>query len=103
MCRLLDAYDVAYDHNDTLNGLRRVLKAYIAQLCKSKNHLQNVSRADSADFVRRSEFHRTWPQLVPQTLKDRISQLFRSETCSEALQEVTCACCVESCLKLNRE
>lgn len=41
--------------------------------------------------------------MVPQVLKNRISQIFRSETCSEALQEVTCACCAESCLKSECE
>ncbi|KAF8219452.1 hypothetical protein L208DRAFT_1145437, partial [Tricholoma matsutake] len=41
------------------------------------------------------------PQIVPQSLKNRISQLFCSETSSETLQEVMCACCAESCLKSN--
>ena len=39
-----------------------------------------------------------WPQMVLQTLKDKIAQLFQLETSSHALQNMTCACCAELCL-----
>ena len=92
-----------HDHNGTLNALHWVLKAYIEQLHEGKSHIQNISQTDSANFVRRSRTCDVWPQIVPQSLKNRISQLFHSETSSEMLQEVTCTCCAESCLKSNCE
>ena len=103
LCRLLDTYNIVHDHNGILNTLCWVLKAYIEQLRKGKSHTQNVSRTDSADFVRKSRTRDVWPQIVPQSLKNRISQLFCSEMSSETLQQVTCACCAESCLKSNCE
>jgi hypothetical protein len=38
----------------------------------------------------------SWPQLVPQSLKNKILRLFHNETSSEALSTFTCAACAES-------
>jgi hypothetical protein len=52
---------------------------------------------------RTTRVRENWPQTVSPTLKDKISQLFRLETSSHALQNATCACCAESCPVSNCE
>ena len=85
LCQLLDTYNIMHDHNGTLNTLCQVLKAYIEQLHKDKSHIQNISWTYSANFVRRSRICDVCLQIVPQSLRNRISQLFCLETSSETL------------------
>jgi hypothetical protein len=42
------------------------------------------------------ELRTSWPQLVPNDLKERIVRMFREETSSESLAEFVCASCAEN-------
>jgi hypothetical protein len=97
--RILSTLDIAYEDGDSLGQLRQKLKTYILRLRRGKDKERaEQQRQDEAalhqeqlDFLRRS-----WPQLVPQTLKNKILRLFRDQTGSEALATFTCASCSES-------
>jgi hypothetical protein len=97
--RVLSNLDVQYDNDDSLPQLRRKLKSYILKLRKGKDtdriqrqkHDKLVEEREQLESVRRS-----WPQLVPQSLKNKILRLFRNETSSDALSTFTCAACAES-------
>jgi hypothetical protein len=41
----------------------------------------------------------SWPQIVPQSLKDKVINIFRQQTSSESLATSTCASCAESALR----
>jgi hypothetical protein len=97
--RVLANLGIEHGTDDSLPQLRRKLKKYIMQLRRGKNTERSQrNKEDEAtrhknelDFIRQA-----WPQLVPQSLKNKILVLFRETTSSEALSTFTCAACAES-------
>jgi hypothetical protein len=100
---LLRTQNVLFDSSASLSKLRKVLRRHARTLQKGKHvpvrsGYQEVRRG-SKDVVREAHLNRTrnrWPQVVPQSLKAKISRMFREETSSDALREKMCACCAES-------
>lgn len=99
--RLLHALNIPYENSDSFRDLRKKLKTYINILRKGKR----VERAqqDKDDAQNRfdaelRDVRASWPQIVPRRLKDKIINLFREQTSSEALATFTCASCAEAVL-----
>jgi hypothetical protein len=100
---LLRAQGVQFDSSASLSKLRKVLRCHARTLQKGKRVPVRSAHQDAChgtkDVVREAGLNSTrnqWPQVVPQSLKAKISQMFREETSSDALREKTCACCAES-------
>lgn len=100
--RLLDALKVPYKSCDSFSQLRKKLREYINLLWKGKK-IQRRQEEQNAANVRFHEELRniqlSWAQIVPQCLKDKIINLFRERTLSEALATFTCASCSEAVLQ----
>ncbi|KAJ7463028.1 hypothetical protein FB451DRAFT_1180668 [Mycena latifolia] len=75
------------------------LRAYILTLRKGKR-VEREQQAKTDAITRFNEqlqkIRESWPQLVPQSLKDKIITEFREMTSSEALTTFTCASCAEA-------
>jgi hypothetical protein len=100
---LLCAQGVEFDSSASLSKLRKVLHRHAHTLQKGKcvpvRSTYQEARHGAKDVVREAHLNRTcnqWPQVVPQSLKAKISRMFHEETSSEALREKVCACCAES-------
>jgi hypothetical protein len=99
MSRILTSLDIDHQPSDPLRVLREKLRAYILFLRKGK-HIEREQQAVYGETTRFNEqvkqIHESWPQLVPQALKDKIIKIFRERTSSEALTTFTCASCAET-------
>src|SRR5271155_5661069 len=66
--------------------------------------IKNLAKSQLADDERIAlqtkldDIRSQWLSVIPQSLKDKIIQLFREQTSSKCLTSVTCACCAESTL-----
>ncbi|KAJ6603990.1 hypothetical protein B0H10DRAFT_1957564 [Mycena sp. CBHHK59/15] len=70
------------------------LKGYITELRKGKKieQTQEQERAARTKYDEQLDaIHRVWPQLIPQSLKNKRLQMFRDQTSSEASSTFTCA------------
>jgi hypothetical protein len=97
--RLLSTLNVPYIISDSLRELRKKLKLYITNLRRGKR-IERSKQEKDADQARFEEELRnlrfSWPQVISQKLKDKIINLFREQTSSEALATFTCASCAEA-------
>ena len=89
---LLRTQGVKFDASASLSKLRKVLRHHTHTLQKGKHvpvrSAHQKVRCGAKDVVREAHLNRTrnrWPQVVPQSLKAKISQMFREETSSDAL------------------
>jgi hypothetical protein len=77
---VLSNLNIEPEDHDSLGQLRRKLKRYILQLRESKDaerkqrekHEKVIQHREQLESIRRF-----WPQLVPQSLKNKILRLFR--------------------------
>ena len=91
MRRILTNLDINYQLSDPLRVLREKLHAYILVLRKGKRveREQQAQREKTTRFNEQlKQIRESWPQLVPQTLKDKIINLFRERTSSEPSRPV---------------
>ncbi|KAJ7234431.1 hypothetical protein C8J57DRAFT_1531590 [Mycena rebaudengoi] len=99
MWRILRILNVDFDESEPIKELRKKLRLYITALRKGK-HVERERQAEIELQTRYKEevqkVRESWPQLVPQSLKDKIIALFRERTSSEALTNFTCASCAEA-------
>ncbi|KAJ7330809.1 hypothetical protein DFH08DRAFT_814896 [Mycena albidolilacea] len=99
MSRILTSLDIDHQPSDPLRVLPEKLRAYILFLRKGKR-IEREQQAVYGETTRFNEqvkqIHESWPQLVPQALKDKIIKIFRERTSSEALTTFTCASCAET-------
>lgn len=98
LIRLLDSRGLSYDITMSISHLRRILKHHVRSLVKAKGSENVAFQARDSYDAGLQEVRSKWPSLVSDTMKDDIASLFRSETSSDALREVVCACCAESVL-----
>jgi hypothetical protein len=88
LCRVLDNLNVMHENADSIRQLHRRLKHYITKLWRGKKveqseKLQRIARAKHD--AKLTEIRRIWPQLVPQSVKNKRLRMFRAQTSSEAL------------------
>ncbi|KAJ6492080.1 hypothetical protein C8R45DRAFT_1096126 [Mycena sanguinolenta] len=99
MRRILTNLDIEHQPSDSLRVLREKLRTYSLALRKGK-HVQREQHAlhESTNHFneQRTQIRESWPQLVPQSIKDKIIKLFRDKTSSEALTAFTCTSCAEA-------
>jgi hypothetical protein len=61
-----------------------------------------MEQSQEQEHITREKYHelesirQQWPQLIPQSLKNKCVHKFRDQTSSEALSTFTCASCAES-------
>ncbi|KAF7378322.1 ATP-dependent DNA helicase [Mycena sanguinolenta] len=105
MRRILTNLNVEHLSSDSLRILRDKLRTYILALRKGKR-VQREQQALHESTTRFNEqlkqIRESWPQLVPQSLKDKLIKLFRERTSSEALTTFTCAACAEAVPPLSQ-
>jgi hypothetical protein len=107
---LLHTQGVEFDSSASLSKLRKVLRRHARTLQKGKSvpirSTRQEERHVAKDVMREAHLNKTrnqWPQVVPHSLKAKISRMFRKETSSETLREKTCACCAEAVLACECE
>jgi hypothetical protein len=95
--------DIEYSHSDTLHDLRKKLKEHISILRKGKKaEIRSETNRRQKEETRafyENEFKKiaaSWSNSVPQSLKDKVINLFCEQTSSETLATFTCASCAES-------
>ncbi|KAJ3551346.1 hypothetical protein NM688_g4757 [Phlebia brevispora] len=100
--RLMKHEGLTCPPKSTVAVLRKSLKDYVNRLEKGKFPRQGVltyggpiDAAAEARYSARNDIQRTWPQVVPKGLKEKIVSMFRQETSSETLRTFVCACCAE--------
>jgi len=49
--------------------------------------------AERESMRKREELHDSWPQIISNSLKNKIADIFKKETSSSALSTFTCAAC----------
>ena len=76
LCRLLQLYDIQHDPKSSTSVLRHCLKHYVHGLQKGKTVIAQPSRTFPSITSRTTRLREKWPQMVPQSLKDKITQLF---------------------------
>ncbi|KAK7055900.1 hypothetical protein R3P38DRAFT_2849495 [Favolaschia claudopus] len=102
--RLLATLNIEYSSSDSLRELRKKLKTHIGILRKGNQAEYKADRRETLNDLRKAEARArynekiqhvvdSWPQLVPRSLKDRVFNIFRDQTSSEALSTFTCAAC----------
>jgi hypothetical protein len=99
LSRVLSNLNMDHDDKEGVSAMRKKLKSYITVLRKGKE-------AERSQFQKNEVLQRhkealqkiTRPQLVLQSLKDKIINLVRRQTSSKALATFTCASCAESVL-----
>ena len=94
--RVLNANNIPYEESDSLGRLRRRLYDFIRHLKKGKISEHRAHQRELArqiEDARVSSIRRNWPQIPSQTLKDRLVDMFKRDTSSDALRTFTCACC----------
>ncbi|KAI0090325.1 hypothetical protein BDY19DRAFT_766248 [Irpex rosettiformis] len=107
--RVFDLLHISYDSTASLSGLRAVLRRHIKHLQRGKNsptqcspmqmtYADKIASARSATREHRERISTSWPQLIPQSLKDVLVENFRKETSSNTLGTFTCGCCAEDAL-----
>lgn len=100
---LLHVQGVQFDSFASLSKLRKVLHCHARTLQKGKHVPVRSAHQEEChgtkDVVREARLNGTcnrWLQVIPQSLKAKISQMFQEETSSDALREKMCASCAES-------
>ncbi|KAJ7207628.1 hypothetical protein GGX14DRAFT_396446 [Mycena pura] len=101
--RVLLSFNIECDDAKGVKQLRRMLKRYITDLRRGKKaeRCENQDRASRQKFETLTELEairQSWPQLIPQSVKNRCVRRFRDQTSSEALSTFTCASCAETVL-----
>ncbi|KAJ7902728.1 hypothetical protein B0H14DRAFT_2555226 [Mycena olivaceomarginata] len=99
MRRILNTLNIQNDPVDSVKTYRKQMCSYILTLRKGKRAEceQQTKAADLAQYTPKLEkIHESWPQLIPQSLKDRIIKFFREMTSSEAFTSFMCALCAEA-------
>ncbi|KAJ6530469.1 hypothetical protein DFH09DRAFT_1093515 [Mycena vulgaris] len=111
--RLLSALTIEHTNSESSRELKNKLKSYISMLRKGKhvepatdkraedNHIQKAEARARYDEELR-EIIASWPQLVPQSLKDKVINIFRDQTSSEAFATFI-GILMRPDLKLNEE
>ncbi|KAJ7323606.1 hypothetical protein DFH08DRAFT_817642 [Mycena albidolilacea] len=105
--RLLTTLGIDYSRSESLRELRNKLRERISTLRKGKHaerkadaqaERTRLQRAETRAFYEEEsrKIIASWPQLVPQSLKNNIINMFREQTSSEALATYNCASCSES-------
>ncbi len=94
MRQLLAILELDYDPDHNIHKLRHVLRKFITKLKRETS----VRKKQNAATSRLEQLRSQWPQIVPQTLKDKLINLFREQTSSQSLASVTCAACAGSTL-----
>ncbi|KAJ7476543.1 hypothetical protein FB451DRAFT_1173405 [Mycena latifolia] len=99
MRHILDILNIQHDPPGSVKTYRKQLRAYILTLRKGKR-VEREQQGKTDAITRFNEqlqkIRESWPQLVPQSLKDKIITEFREMTSSEALTTFTCASCAEA-------
>ncbi|KAJ7478440.1 hypothetical protein FB451DRAFT_1172772 [Mycena latifolia] len=99
MRRILDILNIQHDPSGPVKTYHKQLRAYILTLRKGKR-VEREQQAKTDAIIRLNEqlqkIRESWPQLVPQSLKDKIITEFCEMTSSEALTTFTCASCAEA-------
>ncbi|KAJ6509775.1 hypothetical protein DFH09DRAFT_1288674 [Mycena vulgaris] len=113
---LPDCADVCKEWIQTVNvihpDLQNKLKSYISMLRKGKHVERTTDKRAEDNHIQKAEARArydeelwkiiaSWPQLVPQSLKDKVINIFRDQTSSEALAAFTIL--MQPDLKLNEE
>lgn len=96
MLGMLELHNIEHDHCDTYSGLKRSLQRHITTL-KAEFERQNRSRVGEESERRRQYEIDNWPTPVPSSLKDRLVDMFNSETSSAVLTSSCCASCSSNC------
>src|ERR1700761_1475049 len=101
LSRILSNLNIQHDPKEGVREMRRKLKSYTISLRKNKT-VEHTEQQKIAVAARHNEnlqnIRQSSPQIIPQSLKDKIIHLFRQQTSSEALATFTCASCAESVL-----
>jgi hypothetical protein len=92
LCAVLTNLNIEHEDHDSLGQLRRKLKRYILQLHKGKDtereqcekHQKVIQDREQLESMRQS-----WPQLVPQSLKNKTLRLFRKGALFKNLFQVS--------------
>ncbi|KAJ6505025.1 hypothetical protein C8R45DRAFT_923332 [Mycena sanguinolenta] len=92
---LLNTLNIEHNPLDSIKIYRK-LRSYLLTLRKGKREEQAKVDYLAHRVEQLEKIHETWPQLVPQTLKDKIINLFREMTSFKALSSFTCASCAEA-------
>ncbi|KAJ7585449.1 hypothetical protein C8J56DRAFT_1052762 [Mycena floridula] len=90
--RLLISLGVPFPKQSSKKGLRKALHVYLKESYKGKS--TQYGQFTQRDIDEMSAKRETWPQLVPQTLKDKIVHMFRHEISKSEQSRSTCGSCV---------
>ncbi|KAJ6543192.1 hypothetical protein DFH09DRAFT_1088894 [Mycena vulgaris] len=105
--RILSGLNIEHTNSESSRELKNKLKSYISMLCKGKRVERATDKRAEDNHIKKTEARArydeelgkiiaSWPQLVPQSLKDKVINIFRDQTSSEARATFTCASCAES-------
>ena len=94
--RMFDNHKIYYEADFSLSKFQRELRKFITRLQIGKSNEEKrtaIIEAEKNAELKRQELHKNWPQIVPKTLKDKVSHIFKQQTSSSALSTFTCAVC----------
>ena len=95
LCSVLDLHEIVYYPSDTIRKLRDRLRKYIRDIERGKL-IEVEAEYDTIERLRRlDEVRKSWPTLVPPSVKEKIIKEFRMATSSAALSSFTCASCAQ--------
>ena len=97
--RILRCRHIEFSDGDSVGYLQKLLRSYTAQLRKGKRSewSRNLRSEEQREHDEKlEEVRQNWPQPANMEFKEECIKNFRAATCSESLQQFTCACCAES-------
>ena len=88
LLRIMQHKEVPHDSSHNLRRLRSTLKRYLRVLEKRSTNFSTQQNGEA-----RPSTDPDWPNVVPQTLKDKIAENFRFEISQDHLQSFVCSSC----------
>lgn len=90
---VLDLHEIDYSPIDTIRKLRDRMKKFIQRIERGKLRDARAEGDAVARLAKLEHIRKSWPRLIPMSVKENIVRSFRVATSSAALASFTCACC----------
>ena len=94
--KVMNLLDVDYGDDESKKKLKSRLLRYVQSLEKGKLKESDAERVIVERLEKLEHIRRSWPNLVPPQLKERLVKEFKESTSSTALTSFTCACCART-------
>lgn len=92
----MNLLDVDYEDDESKKKLKSCLLWYVQSLEKGKLKELDAEQVIVERLEKLEHIRRSWPNLVPPQLKERLVKEFKDVMSSTALTSFTCACCAQA-------